>query len=184
MLTAQTYSYDKNGDFKETNFTKGVNGQDYVFFWAGPYSNWHFQPFTHDGTQYNCSEQYMMVMKARVFDDAESEKLIMESGSPGEQKAYGRKVKGFDSALWSEHCVDIMVPALVSKFTSTPRLQQLILSSGDATMVEASPYDQIWGVGLGVNDRRILDEAQWRGKNLLGICLMKARNEIKHANHI
>ena len=178
-MTELAYSYDDKGDYKETDITVAPNGKKYVFFWAGPYSNWHNQPFNHEGTTYNCSEQFMMQQKALRFGDTEIAYEVMAAMTPGVQKALGRQVRGFDVSTWQAEAIDIMVPALVSKFTATPRLKQLILDSGDATLVEASPYDTVWGVGLSADDERILDEAQWRGKNFLGIALMRARDIIK-----
>lgn len=169
---------DYNGDYPETNITT-VNGKDYVFFWGGPFSNWLIHPFTHNGVEYTCSEQYMMEQKALTFGDFESAKQIMASRSPASQKAIGRQIKNFDYMRWQAVCQSIMVPALVSKFTSTPRLKETILGTGDACLVEASPYDAVWGVALSADDPRILDETQWRGMNLLGIVLMAARTIIR-----
>lgn len=163
----------------ETEIVTGVNGKPYVFFYGGPYSNWFMQPFEYNGKTYNCSEQYMMEMKAIVFGDAEIAKQVMEAKSPDVQKRLGRLVAGFNPDHWLGVCEELMVPALVAKFTSAEWLKETILNSGDATLVEASPYDKIWGVGLSRLDPAILDETKWRGANLLGKVLMAAREIIK-----
>lgn len=163
----------------ETDIVKGVNGKDYVFFWGGPYSNWFPQPFEYLGTTYNCSEQFMMEQKALLFGDREIANLVMEAKHPDQQKRLGRQVKGFDKRVWEGAAVNLMAPALAAKFTSTDWLKKTILGSGNAIIVEASPVDQVWGVGLARNDPAILDEENWRGMNLLGISLMQARDIIR-----
>lgn len=121
----------------------------------------------------------MMHVKALMFGDEVKAKQIMKSHDPREQKRLGREVKGFDPAAWAEVAVDLMVPALVEKFTQSKALLAEILSSGDDLIVEASPYDKIWGIGLAEDDPRALDQSQWQGTNWLGIALMKAREIIK-----
>lgn len=159
--------------------------QEFTFFYESdsPFSNWYPQPFVHLGMQYNCSEQYMMYKKARLFNDIDVGEMIMEQSDPRKQKFLGRQVRGYDDAVWMANCQEIMVPGLVSKFTQDSYSLQCLLDTGDTTIVEASPYDNIWGIGLAKNDPRAIDPTRWKGRNLLGIVLMKARDEIRSGKH-
>lgn len=118
-------------------------------------------------------------MKALAFNDHEVAKLIMESNEPYVQKALGREVRGFVKDVWDDICEDLVVDGLVSKFTQNKYLEKFILDTGDTILVEASPSDKIWGIGLAEDDPRALDETQWRGKNLQGKALMRARDIIR-----
>jgi ribA/ribD-fused uncharacterized protein len=155
---------------------------NFTFFYGSfdPFSNW-YQPnkFIHAGVEYNCSEQYMMHKKALLFNDIEVANLIMEQIHPRQQKMLGKEVRGFVKSIWDENCQDIMVEGLISKFTQNERLKQTLLNTGETILVEASPYDKIWGIGLSENDPRALDETKWLGQNLLGKVLMRVRNVIR-----
>lgn len=157
---------------------------EYVFFWNGPFSNWYPSIFTMDTKTkwgniiFSSSEQAMMFYKAIVFNDEESLIKIMETQSPREQKALGRKVKNFNQQKWEEVCIDLISDVLVAKFASNEKLKKILLDTGNKVIVEASPYDKVWGIGMGVEHRDILDESKWQGKNFLGICLMNAREKL------
>ena len=150
----------------------------FVFFWGNKscFSNWHKTPFTHDGVNYNCSEQYMMYKKAMLFMDFEIAAEILKEKDPRKQKAWGREVRGYDDATWMAKCQSIMVDGLTSKFQQNPDCLKELLETGDRIIVEASPMDKVWGIGLAENDPRAHDQSQWLGQNLLGIVLMKTRD--------
>ena len=152
--------------------------QQFTFFWANgsSFSNWHRSRFVHNGIEYNTSEQYMMHMKAKLFEDAETAALIMKEKDPRKQKALGRQVRNFDQAEWEANAVDIMVSGLISKFVQNPVMRQELLNTGDTIIAEASPYDTVWGIGLAEDDPRAQDQSQWLGKNLLGVALMEVRD--------
>lgn len=154
---------------------------DFVFFWGteSPFSNWHPSPFTFEGIHYNCSEQYMMYAKATFFGDYETAKKVMKESSPREQKKLGREVKGFNKTRWESVAVNLMVPALVAKFQSTPELTEYILNTDDKEIVEASPSDTVWGIGLAEDDFRAWNKSTWLGMNLLGETLMRTRDVIR-----
>jgi ribA/ribD-fused uncharacterized protein len=135
-------------------------------------------PFVHAGVKYNCSEQYMMYQKAHLFKDFDVADMIMEQTEPRKQKFLGRHVRGFDEGLWVSECITIMVPGLISKFTQNQHCLDALLYTGDKIIVEASPSDKIWGIGMSENDPGATDPTKWKGKNLLGECLMKARDAI------
>ena len=61
------------------------------------------------------------------------------------------------------------------KFGQHPALREFLLGTGDRVLVEASPMDRVWGIGLAADDERAADPARWRGLNLLGFALMEAR---------
>jgi len=137
-------------------------------------------PFVHQGMQYNCSEQYMMYQKARLFKDFDVAEMIMEQSHPRKQKFLGRQVRGYDDAIWMAECQNTMVPGLVSKFTQDTYCLNTMLDTGDKIIVEASPMDKIWGIGLSEKDPRALDQSKWLGQNLLGKVLMRVRDEINN----
>jgi ribA/ribD-fused uncharacterized protein len=151
--------------------------EDFVFFWgsSSPFSNWYPSPFIHDDVDYNCSEQFMMAAKAKLFDDPQSLKKIMNTNSPREQKAYGRMIKNFNQDWWMLNCIDIMVPALVNKFLQNPDCRDAMANTGTKEIVEASPVDAVWGIGLSASNPLAWEKETWQGKNLLGVCLMRTR---------
>ena len=150
-----------------------------VWFWQGPFSNFHSCEFTEDGLRYNCSEQYFMAKKALLFKDIEMYNKIMSTNNPKSQKSYGRKVKNFDDKIWYLECEKIMYNANLLKYSQNEELQKLLLQTENKELVEASPYDKIWGVGLGPRDKNIIDKNKWKGLNKLGKVLIKVRYNIK-----
>jgi len=121
----------------------------------------------------------MMYQKARLFKDFDVAEMIMEQAHPRKQKFLGRQVRGYDDPTWMAECENIMVPGLVSKFTQDTYCLRTMLDTGDTILVEASPTDKVWGIGLSADDPRALNQATWQGKNLLGKVLMKARDVIR-----
>ena len=155
--------------------------QKFTFFWGSdsPFSNWYMSPFVLHGMQYNCSEQYMMYKKARLFKDFDVAEMIMEQSHPRKQKFLGRQVRGYDDATWMAECQSTMVEGLKAKFTQNIYCLECLIDTGDSILVEASPYDKIWGIGMTEDDPRATDPTKWEGKNLLGVVLMKVRDDIK-----
>ncbi len=152
----------------------------YVFFWRGVFSQWHTSYFTVDGVTYNACEQYMMAGKAKLFGDTETLAKIMATKNVRDQKRLGREVKNFDRAIWEANCLDIVIAGNYAKFTQNPDMLKDLLATGDRIMVEASPKDNIWGIGLDENHPDVLDESKWKGTNLLGKALIAVRERIKN----
>jgi ribA/ribD-fused uncharacterized protein len=151
----------------------------FVFFWGGWPSQWHPSRFSVDGQEYNCCEQFMMAEKARFFGDRVILEQILRSRHPREQKALGRKVSNFDEAAWNRVCRGIVYRANLAKFQQNEDLRELPLATGRRQIVEASPTDKIWGIGLRATDVRAGDPAQWRGTNWLGLALMQVRDTLR-----
>jgi ribA/ribD-fused uncharacterized protein len=150
----------------------------FYFFWDGFCSQWHPCTFEFVGVTYNCAEQAMMNQKALFFGDIESSIEIMKSKSPSVQKSIGRKVSNFDPKLWSEACLEIVTQINVSKFNQNPKMKKQLIELGDREIVEASPYDKIWGIGMKDTHPDILDRDKWQGQNLLGIAIMEAKKRL------
>jgi len=157
------------------------NARNYVYFWNGPFSQWFGATFTVQGTVYNCAEQYMMHQKALMFGDYEIAKMIMETGfDPREQKKLGRKVRGFQKSVWDARAKFIVKKGNEAKFTQNPDLLQELMATGDKTIVEASPVDEIWGIKLDTYHALRTPVAEWPGTNWLGEVLTELRDELKH----
>ncbi|WP_426753853.1 NADAR family protein [Myxococcus sp. Y35] len=152
----------------------------FTFFWRdhSPFSQWHRVAFEVGGVRYTCAEQYMMAGKARLFGDTEVLARILASDAPKTHKALGRKVRHFDAAQWEQAREQIVYEGNRAKFTQNPSLLEALLATAGTELVEASPLDRIWGVGLSEEDPRIQDPAQWRGLNLLGKVLTKLREDL------
>ena len=136
-------------------------------------------PFIHNGKEFNCGEQFMMYKKAMLFKDYDVADMIMTQSNPRNQKFLGRQVCNFVEAEWNAVCKPTMVEGLTSKFMQDTYSLTTLLDTGDTIIVEASPTDRIWGVGLAENDPLILDPTKWRGTNWLGDVLMEVRDVIR-----
>jgi hypothetical protein len=163
---------------------------DYTFFWDGPFSQWDPSDFELDGMEYNCAEQLMMAEKARLFGDDETLDQIMDSDDPSVQKKLGRLVQDFDQDTWEEdedngypRCWNIVWRGNMAKFSQNPHLLQELLATGDSLLVEASPYDTIWGIGMRESDPGIQNPENWRGTNWLGEVLTVVRAFLKIDPH-
>jgi ribA/ribD-fused uncharacterized protein len=141
---------------------------------SSPLSNWHLRPFQHVGIGFGCAEQALMYHKALLFHDYETAEKILETSSQRDQKALGRQVRGFDDAIWKNNREPIMRGIIRSKFKETS-MRDFLLATAGTRLVEASPYDKIWGVGLAINDPRVQNPSAWQGSNLLGACLEHVR---------
>lgn len=151
----------------------------HVFFWDGIYSNWYHSPISMPQGNFNCVEQFFMYQKASFFGDDVIAARVMLTQSPRNQKDLGKKVQGFDAARWLAACQDVIYPGVLAKFVQHEVLRNQLLREGQGRhFVEASPYDVVWGVGLGENDPLILDPSNWRGKNFLGILIDRAYAEL------
>jgi ribA/ribD-fused uncharacterized protein len=155
----------------------------YTFFFteASPFSQWYRCSFVVDGQTFNCAEQFMMHGKALLFGDAEMAQKILAADHPKQHKALGRKVKSFDDVKWRANRELIVTAGSRAKFTQNDELRALLLATIGTTLVEASPYDRIWGIGLAATDPRATDPTKWRGQNLLGKILTQLRDELAAA---
>lgn len=143
------------------------------------FSQWWQSRFTLDGTGYCCMEQCMMAGKAMAFEDAESLRAIMAATDPKKIKALGRKVTPFDPGIWDRVKHTLIINGNYAKFTQHADLRRFLLATGDSLLVEASPYDRIWGIGIGPENPDVQRPDKWRGQNLLGFALMEVRDEIR-----
>jgi hypothetical protein len=162
----------------------------YLHFWGhqpepdgtagkGGLSQWFEAPFVVDGVRYLTAEHWMMAEKARLFGDPEAERAAIEAANPALAKAAGRTVRGFDDAVWERERFEIVVHGNTHKFAAHPDMREFLLRTGSRVLVEASPRDRIWGIGMGAKNENAENPAAWRGLNLLGFALMEARERLR-----
>ncbi|MFE5026610.1 NADAR family protein [Streptomyces sp. NPDC056656] len=174
----------------------------YLHFWghtpradgtvgASCLSQWWVAPFTVDGVEYTTAEHWMMAAKARLFGDAEAERSAVGAAHPSQAKKAGRLVRGFDEDVWARERFGIVVEGSVHKFAAHADLREFLLGTGGRSevgvppaegrgrvLVEASPLDRVWGIGLAADAEAAADPRRWRGPNLLGFALMAARERL------
>jgi ribA/ribD-fused uncharacterized protein len=172
---------------KELN--EGVQ-PEYFFFWGHTpkrqdlvdkscFSQWYPAGFTVDGIIYRTAEHWMMVKKALLFNDPESAEKILAAPNPAVAKKLGRELKNFDAALWASHSYEIVVQGNKHKFSQNETLKTVLLQTGNKIIVEASPVDNIWGIGLAHDAKEATNPFEWKGTNLLGFALMEVRSMLK-----
>ncbi|MFJ5271979.1 NADAR family protein [Streptomyces sp. NPDC088358] len=165
----------------------------YLHFWghrprpdgqvgASCLSQWWPSPFVVDGVSYATAEHWMMAGKARLFGDAAAERRALEAPNPALAKKAGRLVRDFDDSVWERERFAVVVEGSVHKFAAHPDLRAFLLGTGERVLVEASPVDRVWGIGLAADDERASDPERWRGPNLLGFALMAARERLAGAD--
>lgn len=155
---------------------KVINGM--LLFWNGEFSNFYPTKFMVDDIQFNCSEQYYMYKKAMFFNDIDTAQQILNANEPRNQKKLGRSVLNFDQKKWDRVKFKHMQIGCYNKFTKNSELLKILVNTGSLILAEASPYDKIWGIGLGENDPDAWDSKTWKGENLLGEVLMSVRRTI------
>ena len=165
------------------------NSVKYLFFWGHQkpdqgvdkrcLSQRYESPFSIEGKPFQTAEHYMMYQKAVLFQDPQAAQEILAAKNPGAAKALGRGVHGFDEQTWREHRFGFVVRGNIAKFDQNPELKSFLLGTGDRVLVEASPRDRIWGIGLSESNPAAQNPNAWRGQNLLGFALMEARLILK-----
>lgn len=148
----------------------------FVFFYGGYLSQWHPCEFFVDGMTFNCAEQYFMHEKAKLFGDGEIARMVMEAEHPKIQKALGKRVTNFNEEKWNTVKQDVALFGNWAKFLYNEELAVQLIGTRNKILVEASPYDKVWGVGLPEDDPAIDNPDNWLGQNLLGIALMRVRS--------
>lgn len=163
----------------------------YIFFWGHSnkdnqdvgkfvFSQWFYAPFIVDGITYKTTEHWMMAHKARLFADNDAFVRIIAAEKPGEVKEIGRQIRGFDESIWNDAKFEIVKTGNIHKFNQHDQLKDFLLSTGDRVIVEASPIDTIWGIGLSQDSKMIDNPHTWLGLNLLGFALMEVRDFLRH----
>lgn len=161
----------------------------YLFFWKertrgvgglGPecLSQFYASPFTVGAVTYRRAEHWMMAEKGRLFGDDEALGKILAAPSPGAAKSVGRAVRGFSEDRWARARYGIVIAGNLAKFSQHDDLRSFLASTAGRILVEASPADRVWGIGLAEDDQRALAPSRWRGKNLLGFALMEVRERL------
>lgn len=161
----------------------------YLFFWGHTppadgsinqscFSQWWMCGFTVEDERYSCAEQYMMAEKARLFHDGEMLAEIMKAKHPKEMKALGRAVRNFDKEMWERSCYDIVKRGNLEKFSQNQELWSFLKTTKNRILVEASPRDRIWGIGMGKANPDAENPMKWRGRNLLGFALTEVRDRL------
>jgi ribA/ribD-fused uncharacterized protein len=160
-----------------------------LFFWghqprkdgaigASCLSQWYPASFFLDGQRYATTEHWMMAEKARLFEDHEARERILAAATPAEAKELGRAVRGFENEAWTRARHDVVFRGNLAKFGQNPELWRFLLDTVGQVLVEASPEDLIWGIGLAQDDPGAADPTRWRGLNLLGFALMEVRDAL------
>lgn len=161
----------------------------YLFFWGHTpakegttnkscLSQWWQSPFIVEGIEYKSTEHYMMAGKAKLFNDTEMLEEILKAQSPAEAKKLGRKVRGFTEKDWLENRYEIVKQGNLHKFSQDEEMKTFLKNTQNRVLVEASPYDKIWGIGLTKDAKNVENPETWRGLNLLGFALMEVRDEL------
>lgn len=165
----------------------------YLYFWGHTpktngqidhscLSQWYDSPFMVDDVHYPTTEHYMMAQKAKLFGDMAIFYQIIHARHPKQAKDLGRKIVSFDEAIWLTHRFDIVVAGNLAKFSQNPTLKAYLLNTNNRILVEASPVDKVWGVGLAKDNDKIANPTTWQGLNLLGFALMTVRDKLLESN--
>jgi ribA/ribD-fused uncharacterized protein len=162
----------------------------YLFFWGHTpkqpntvdkscFSQWYPAAFTLASDTYATAEHWMMAEKARLFGNDEVRARIIAARHPDEAKKLGRQVTSFDPQVWNEQKYELVQAGNCQKFSQHAQLKEYLLTTGNRVLVEASPVDAIWGIGLAATHPDAMQPAWWPGENLLGFALMEVRDQLR-----
>lgn len=171
------------------DWLKSQSKVDYLFFWGHQpsrdgsiiktcMSQWWASKFEEKPIIYKTAEHYMMAQKALLFNDIEAFERIISKDSPKNVKDLGRQIQHFDAEVWDKHKYQIVKQGNFLKFSQSESLKHFLIQTKSKILVEASPVDTIWGIGLTENSPKAMNPNDWRGENLLGFALMEVRDEL------
>ena len=144
----------------------------------GVFSQWAYTPFEHSGMRFPTMEHFMMWQKAKRFGDEEMAKKIIWTENPEVVKRLGRQVKNFQQQVWDDCKEYLVATGNYCKFSQDPHLKRKLLETHDSIIVEASPFDKVWGAGLNADQVRRTEPRLYPGQNLLGRILMTVRGHL------
>lgn len=128
----------------------------------------------------------MMFQKASLFKDVRIKQKIIQEHNPKNIKKLGREVKNFNNETWNKYKEFIIYQGNLLKFSANEDLKEKLLNTGNKVLIETSPFDSVYGVGLDYYGRDlnkqqfdVLNVDDWKGSNLLGFALMQVRDELK-----
>jgi len=161
----------------------------FLFFWGHQpnedgsisktcFSQWWLSSFEVDNVTYKTAEHWMMAKKAELFKDHAVLEKILQAKSPAEAKKLGRQVMNYHENLWLAARFEIVKEGNNHKFSQNPELKTFLLNTKNRVLVEASPVDAIWGIGMAGDHKDVMNPEKWRGLNLLGFALMEVRDEL------
>jgi ribA/ribD-fused uncharacterized protein len=162
---------------------------EFLFFWAtspsvtappapAALSQWWPAPFTVDGVAYPTAEHWMIAGRARLFRDDQALAAVLAAEDPKTAKAAGRSVRGFGEQAWAAARFDLVVDGNLAKFAHNPDLGAFLAATRPRVLVEASPRDRIWGIGMTAAHPDATRPSCWRGTNLLEFALMNVRDQL------
>ena len=175
-----------NNNWLAGEFDNNNENVKFLYFWGHQpskdgsitkacFSQWWIASFEIDGICYQTAEHWMMAAKARLFNDTVALEKILTATTAPEAKKLGREVNNFDAEKWDAEKYALVVKGNLHKFSSNPDLRSFLLNTADRVLVEASPVDNIWGIGLAADDPKAANPHNWKGENLLGYALMEVR---------
>ncbi|RDJ35280.1 MAG: DUF1768 domain-containing protein [Crenarchaeota archaeon] len=152
----------------------------FTYFWGkndGPFSQWVTSYFVIDNIEYCTAEQYMMAQKAILFQDEDQLLAIMKETDPRKQKELGKQVSNFVKSEWDSVARNVVYKGNYAKYTQNPKMLESLMKTSETLLVEASPYDRIWGIGIDATAARA--GKPWKGTNWLGEVLTKLRENLE-----
>ncbi|OZC07271.1 hypothetical protein X798_05750 [Onchocerca flexuosa] len=179
-----------------TNIVTTENGEKFTLFFTirSPFSNFHPCRFTifedvgngkSEERWYYSTEQYYMYHKALSAGDSEIAEQIANEYDARKIKMMSHNIKNFKHEVlfllkirWNKISSDVMRRGNFAKYTQNPLLRRKLFYTYGSTLVECSPTDLEWGIGLDINEPDALSPSKWRGKNKLGQILTEIREEL------
>jgi ribA/ribD-fused uncharacterized protein len=163
--------------------------KEFLFFWGHQpsrdgsiiktcLSQWWPSSFLEDEIIYKTAEHYMMAQKAKLFGDEVTLNRILHKDSPKDVKDLGRQIQHFDAQIWDQNKFKFVCKGNYLKFSQNEELKHFLLQTKSKILVEASPVDAIWGIGLKEDHPNANNPELWRGENLLGFALMEVRDQL------
>ena len=144
------------------------------------FSQWYPAAFRVGEHVYATAEHYMMAQKALLFGDEDVFERVLQAAHPKEVKALGWQVRHYQQDVWEAQRFSVVKTANTAKFSKYTDLQAFLLATGERVLVEASPVDKIWGIGLAADHAHAAQPQKWQGLNLLGFALMQVRIQLQN----